>query len=306
MPEIAPASALPTLTAPDVTIDGTTQPGGWVELNGAAAGDVNGLELDGEHATVRGLVVNGFAKGDGILVAKGSGDVIAGDRIGSDPAGEAAVSNMIGVEVTAGGATIGGTDGTKPDMCAGDCDLVPGNSVSEILFAAGGSGSVQGDTIGPDLSGEKVLRFPRTRGLTVGTTGLFRSGPPFFVAARAQEGCPAGPHGAVMIGGASSAPGLAPGNVIAGGSLGVMLASDAVVAGNLIGLNRAGTRSLEGSILDGSSSNFPGLILVSKSPLAHQALPIRPGLSGVLDVAGDVIGGVVPADANVIQGSRSG
>ncbi len=149
VPRIAPASPLPAVSA-SVAIDGTTQGGGWVELSGPSAGGGNGLELDGPGSTVNGLVINGFAKGAGILVAKGSGDVIAGDRIGSDTSGEAAVANMFGVEVQAPGVTIGGTNGTSATTCAGDCDLLSGNSTSEVVFEGGGSGKVIGDTIGPD------------------------------------------------------------------------------------------------------------------------------------------------------------
>ena len=52
VPRIAPASPLPAVTA-SVTIDGTTQSGGWVELSGPKAGG-NGLQLDGSGSTVSG------------------------------------------------------------------------------------------------------------------------------------------------------------------------------------------------------------------------------------------------------------
>ena len=136
---------------------------GWVELSGGgAAGSGNGLELDGAGVSVSGLVIDGFANGAGILVAKGASDVITGDRIGSDPSGNAAVANMFGVEVRAPGVTIGGTNGTSATTCAGDCDLLSGNSTSEVVFEGGGSGKVIGDTIGPDLTGTKVLRWLHT------------------------------------------------------------------------------------------------------------------------------------------------
>jgi hypothetical protein len=54
------------MNAPNVIIDGTTQPGGLVELDGSqaslmSAGDtIVGLNLDGENSTVLGMVINGF------------------------------------------------------------------------------------------------------------------------------------------------------------------------------------------------------------------------------------------------------
>jgi hypothetical protein len=137
VPRIAPLSPLPAVTA-SATIDGTNQPGGWVELLGASAGAGSGIALSGPSSTVRGLVINGFAKGYGIWVGdKSAGDVIAGDRIGSDPTGEVAVPNGTGVGVAAPGTTIGGTSGTRAGTCAGDCDLVSGNYGPERRSHAG-------------------------------------------------------------------------------------------------------------------------------------------------------------------------
>ncbi len=299
VPRIAPASPLPAVSA-SVTIDGTTQGGGWVELSGRSAGGGNGLELDGPGSTVSGLVINGFAKGAGVLVAKGSGDVIAGDRIGSDPSGEAAVANMFGVEVQAPGVTIGGTDGTSATTCAGDCDLLSGNSELEVVFDTGGSGKVIGDTVGPDLTGTKVLNW--------NYDGLVAVGP----LDDSQH------PGTVIIGGATSAPGVAPGNLIAGGSLGVLYsatASGGVVAGNLIGLNRSGTASLEGSLLPETVKNNllfraysdHGVVPYGTNPYPEN--PISSASSGVWVQSGRghvvgavVVGGVLASDADVISG----
>ena len=81
-PTIAPASPLPPVTK-TVTIDGTTQPGGWVELTGANAGaNATGIALGADASVVRGLVVNLWDE-NGILVT-GQGSVIAGNRIGTE------------------------------------------------------------------------------------------------------------------------------------------------------------------------------------------------------------------------------
>jgi hypothetical protein len=296
VPQIEPGFPLPPVTA-SVTIDGTTQRGGWVELSGPKAGNSNGLELEGADSTVRGLVINGFAKGAGILIARGTGDLIAGDRIGSGPAGEIAVPNEFGIAVDAPGVTIGGTVGTKPDSCAGDCDLVSGNAVGEVWFRTGGSGTVTGDTIGPDLTGEKVLKWLDSFAAVVecgGSSGHFNG---LSVAGgNDHQNC-----GSLIVGGATTAPGVAPGNVIAGGRKGVHFGEEAsgdVVAGNLIGLDRTGTRSLEGQ-LKTPSDHF------SKDVLSHTDL--RHNYAGVSASASTVVvGGAAAADANVISGFPTG
>ena len=154
---------------------------------------------------------------------------------------------MFGVEVQAPGVTIGGTNGTSATICAGDCDLLSGNSTSEVVFEGDASGKVIGDTIGPDLTGTKVLRWLAAP-CCVKRYGLVSVGP---------ESKSVPQPGMVIVGGATSAPGMAPGNVIAGGALGVLMDGSAgVVAGNLIGLDRRGTASLEGRLTTGGS-NFP-------------------------------------------------
>ncbi len=89
---------LPTIEAP-VTLDGTTQPGGWVEISGTgelASPGFSGVQADGIRigadgagSTMRGLVINRFY-GSGIHLLPGSdGCIIEGNRIGTDVAGTA-------------------------------------------------------------------------------------------------------------------------------------------------------------------------------------------------------------------------
>ena len=102
---IAPLTALPTITDP-VTIDGDSQPGSVVNTNGPGLGDnaVPLIELSGADdpsdialsitaggSSIRGLVIDGFFQAI-VLEARG-GDVVAGDFIGTNPAGTAALAN---------------------------------------------------------------------------------------------------------------------------------------------------------------------------------------------------------------------
>ncbi|OLE00244.1 MAG: hypothetical protein AUI36_44510 [Cyanobacteria bacterium 13_1_40CM_2_61_4] len=90
---ISPLSPLPTITAP-VTIDGFTQPGSGssgllIELDGTNAGaNANGLTITSGHCNIYSLVVNRF-NAAGVSIQTGDGNLIAGNRIGTDPAGNA-------------------------------------------------------------------------------------------------------------------------------------------------------------------------------------------------------------------------
>ena len=79
---ITPASALPPITDP-LIIDGTTQPGfagaPIIEISGVNAGQsVNGLNIAAGNCIIRGLVINRFATGAGIVVGGSGGSTIAG------------------------------------------------------------------------------------------------------------------------------------------------------------------------------------------------------------------------------------
>jgi hypothetical protein len=252
VPTISPASALPAITA-SVTLDATTQAGGWVELSGANAGSGDGLSLEGANSTVRGLVINGFSGGAGIKLAQGNGDNIVGDRIGTDPSGMTAVPNKYGLYVDAPGATIGGTTGTSATSCTGDCNLLSGNTEAQV-YGESKSGTdipygalkVQGDWIGADATGDAAL--PGSYGVKLGGNDKT------FIP----------PSDAVIIGGDTPRPGVAPGNlIVSSGGRGVEVEGlaamgqggiGATISGNLIGLSPSGQAAL-GRGLDGISAD---------------------------------------------------
>ena len=80
---ITPGSQLPVLTQP-VTVDGTSQPGyagvPLIELSGASAPAVPGIELLGGASTVRGLVIDRWGA-QGILI-ESNHNTIAGNYVG--------------------------------------------------------------------------------------------------------------------------------------------------------------------------------------------------------------------------------
>jgi hypothetical protein len=266
VPLIAPASALPTLQA-SISIDGTTQSGGWVQLSGASeGGTAPGLTVGGGASVIRGLVIDGWAHFGGVFVSGGSGTVIAGDRLGTDPSGTTAVPNEYGVYISVSGVTVGGTDGTSSSMCTGDCNLISGNVDSGVHIEPGGSATVQGDFIGTDLTGESALG----NGMGVDDEA-------------------SGVSSTTLIGGPTSHTGSAPGNVISGNLVdGLRLAGIDTVQGNLIGEDASGSRSLQPS-----------------SPFAPPGQPGGSTVGiGVVGVGSSVVmvGGTAQADRNVIGG----
>ena len=216
---IRPTTALdPIFEA--VTIDGYTQPGSAVntdpiatnavlliELDGSAAGGIglNPAGIDG--SVVQGLVINRW--GVGIQTFNnsggGSGNVIRGNFIGTNPTGTFAESNVSGIIATAPGDVIGGTS-------PADRNLVSGNQ--EGIAAEAPGDLIQGNLVGTDATGSVAI--PNTfRGI------LCNSSNP-------------------VVGG--SAAGAA--NVISGNGIGLHIGANAVVQGNRIGTTADGTGPL--------------------------------------------------------------
>jgi titin len=244
---ISLGSALPTITANNVFLNGLSQGGKGnttplVELNGSSAGSSSdGLLLDGSGGKVSGLLTENFgANGievaannntiggktagagnilssnakDGILIDTGvSGVQVQGNYIGTDAANDL-LGNSNGVEVKGSNNTIGG-----PTSAARN--IISANNNDGLLFDTSASGNlVQGNYIGLKVSGSDFL------GNSV--------------------------NGVEIIGNNNTVGGTAAGagNVISGngvsgaGGAGLLLdsgSSGTVVQGNLIGTNAAGT-----------------------------------------------------------------
>jgi CSLREA domain-containing protein len=164
---ITPATPLPPITDP-VLIDGYTQPGAsantvmvggsnavlLIELNGMNAGaQADGLLINGNTTTVRGLVINRFA-GNGILLNAGAEGTVAGCYIGTNDTGTAALGNAAhGVAIIDSGShTIGGP-------AASDSNLISGNGGDGVHIEETVAGldadtnTVQGNRIGLNSTG---------------------------------------------------------------------------------------------------------------------------------------------------------
>ena len=171
---IAPSGGpLPRITDP-VTINGYSQPGSkpntngpglgsnavlLIELNGTNAGTDNlgiaapGLDIRTRDSTVKGLVINRFW-GAGIRLEGQGGYTIAGNFIGTDPAGDTALPNGLGgirIDSASDGAgsTIGGTTPAARNV-------ISGNGLFGVEIITDDT-NVQGNLIGTSASGTADL-----------------------------------------------------------------------------------------------------------------------------------------------------
>ncbi len=133
------AHSAPMATVP-LTIDGTTEPGGRVEISKSPGpGSLPaGLTLGGPNSVVRGLAFNGF---DYDLVLTGSGDIVQKDSFGTDPLGRpdgwppeiGLLLNSSTADVIGGGSAglgnlfFGGSAGIGLDVRGSAHDLIEGN-----------------------------------------------------------------------------------------------------------------------------------------------------------------------------------
>ncbi len=168
---IAPASELPRITEA-VTIDGYTQPGAsrntltrgatnaalMIELNGERTGfGGTGVEIRSSNTVVRGLVINRFGRGIGIIRTIGgpqpAGNKIEGNFIGTDVLGSADRGNAHdGVFISEGiNNTIGGT-------APASRNLISGNASDGVKIQSQSTGTkVEGNLIGTDKTGTADL-----------------------------------------------------------------------------------------------------------------------------------------------------
>ncbi|HYE96561.1 MAG TPA: T9SS type A sorting domain-containing protein [Rubricoccaceae bacterium] len=162
---------LPAFTAP-ITIDGSTQPGGWVELSGPGLVPdelfVPGIEIGpgGGGSVVRGLVINGFRGSGVVLQAGANGCTIAGNRIGTDAAGTQARGNGTwnaqaavqgaGVRVYSDFNLIAG------NVLAGnfvfDSDVTYDAGAEVLLFEGAEGNRLEGNRIGVGAGGQVIVR----------------------------------------------------------------------------------------------------------------------------------------------------
>lgn len=139
IPTIDTGSALPELTAPAATIDGTTQDVGSVRITGGNRKKEHLLVLAGDDQEVRGLVIDQVAVA---IDVKGNGVTVEGNVVGTDPAGTAAGAATSGVQISGEDAAVTG-------------NLLASASGVEVGGTATGA-RIEGNHIGVSRSGAPV------------------------------------------------------------------------------------------------------------------------------------------------------
>ena len=186
---ITPLDLLPIVSQP-LTIDGYTQPGSSPNTNPTGAlNTVLQIEIDGTSApnrcitisandvTVRGLVINRCSNGIQLFNPFGShatGMVIAGNFVGTDPTGLAALPNETGISIgfTQGGtvnATIGGPD-------PADRNLISANTSVGIATSSNSNGGSTAAIFGNVIGLDKSAASPLPNGVGISLNG---AGPTF-------------------------------------------------------------------------------------------------------------------------------
>jgi hypothetical protein len=342
---IAPSTPLPNITKP-VTINGYSQPGATanthpplqgsnavllIELNLAGA---HALTLAGGNSTVRGLVINRSHLDAGISVITHGGNTIAGNFIGTNPAGTAAGPGNDNSGITLQGAptnTVGG-------LAAADMNVISGNTGNGIICCSAGASDnvIQNNLIGTNAAGNAALaNTAQGISMPTGTGNLVGSTNPVgrnVISANGQHGIllnsnsntiegnfigtdvtgtaalANGDFGISLAGGANTIGGTAAGagNVISGNSTdGILIGNQGqpgnTIQGNLIGSDVTGTVAITGQSVAGINVGpFSVNNLIGGTVAGAGNLIAFSGGNGVL-VGGS---GATGATGNSILGNR--
>jgi titin len=303
-------SPLPAITGPAV-LDGTTQPG-WapgnpvIELNGAGAGGVFGLSIQGGNTTVRGLVINRFAQG-GILLMSNN-NIVTGNFIGTDASGTAALGNGgDGVLIPSGnsGNRIGGTT-------VAERNVISGNGAFGIEITGSGTNGnlVEGNFIGTNAAGSSAI--PNAQGgvrVAAGaggtTIGVYVGGAGNLISGNAGNGI------WISEGDSNTAAGNLIGTDVSGntalgnGSNGILVSSGAT--NTYIGVVTNGRNIISGNVSDGvdivnANTNFVAGNFIGTNA-AGTAAVANGGNGMTINARGNFIGGIFASARNVISGN---
>jgi parallel beta-helix repeat protein len=299
---ISPLSPLPAITVP-LTIDGSFPPNGaglQIELDGSQAGaNANGLTLNGDHCTIRSMIINRFS-GTGILIQTVSnipatgGHLITGNRIGTDAGGTTDSGNSIaGIKILrSNGNTIrqnliSGNNGPGVWLDQSSQNLFTGNQIGTIAGASQPLGNQDGiyidatsagNIIGPEVNASSdinIIAGNAFAGISIlGHNNLVRGN---YIGNNGATAIPNGADGIYILSGSS--------NIIGGTSY----ATSNVISGNL----ENGIQILSMAFGNQITGNFIGTGATSAT------LPIPNGANGILVDVGPVttIGGINTASS---------
>ncbi|MBW3539574.1 MAG: right-handed parallel beta-helix repeat-containing protein, partial [Planctomycetes bacterium] len=258
--------------------------GHGVSLSGGTQANIIGTDGDGLNDAAEGNVISGNL-GDGVRIA-GAGtsfNIVAGNFIGTDVSGAAAIANSLnGVFVNAGAAgnTIGGSTASQRNVIsgntqsgvlfenAGDGNTVEGNFVGVAATGAAGLGNsmvgvrvqdtshtlIRGNVISANAHGVAIARtigpaanYNRVEGNIIGLDATATADLGNSVFGLFIDGGSGDTKFNVVGGSTADTRNIISGNNSAGVLITGAGATDNVVAGNHIGTNGAGTAALGNS-----------------------------------------------------------
>ncbi len=194
--------------------DGNTISNNWIGLDNTgsvASANRYGIYISSSSNNIVHNVLSGNS--DGIYFGNvADNNIIAGNFIGTNPAGTSAISNGYGVRISTGtGNTIGGTT-------AADRNIISGYT-TDAIYITSDSNTVIGNYVGTDYTGTAAIH--NTGGYGIEVSGANNN----------------------VIGAPNA------GNVVSAGVAGIMIvnASGTKIQGNYVGLNAAGTAALSNS-----------------------------------------------------------
>lgn len=308
---------------------GLVSTGNRIQGNIIGIGDASNSYLSGDGGIGLGsgaqhTLVGGSKAGEGNLISSNticgisissptaSGNVVQGNKIGTDAAGTRAVGNLFGITLD-NGAHDNLIGGPKP----GQGNLISGNEAQSIDFEQSNRNVLQGNRIGTDVSGTRAL--PNGSGIVIrnganNTIGGLASGTGNLISGNKREGVLIGNFGTrtTPSTSANAIKGNLIGTDISGkravpNEIGILVADGAT--GNLIGGTTAGERnivsgnrnlgiSLEGDATKGNAirGNFIGTDISGT-----RAVPNVQGVY-VLNARANTIGGAGGA-RNLISGN---
>jgi hypothetical protein len=339
-PKINLLTELPAILR-SVDIDGTTEIGGRVEINGAdvtppsrpifpvlglagmivepyattAEGQaaVDGLELLGGNSTVRGLVIDEFT-GDGLVLAGKGGDVVQDDYLGTNAAGTAGPTVQLPGPNGTSDTFFIQQDGVLVynvgNNLIGGTSAAGRNIISgdeyygvEITGAAATGNVVEGNYVGTDYTGLHGISY--SGGGT--SAGVFVTG---GASNNVVGGTIAAARNVLSYNVAGVSVG-GTGNLVEGNYIGTD-ASGLRALGNDFGVGAGGANTVADNIISGNASD--GLSLGSNVTVVGNWIGVdatgenvlQNGWSGI-DVTGNgnLIGGTTAATRNVISGNHN-
>ncbi|HUA37569.1 MAG TPA: M12 family metallopeptidase [Candidatus Sulfopaludibacter sp.] len=297
---------------------GTDFTGSNAVPNGQAGVDVfsgaNGMIIGGSNAAARNIISgNGYTG----VILNGAGvtnNLVAGNYVGTDPSGEHAVPNQIGIGVW-GGATGNWVGGTG----AGAANVASGNRGDGILVSDPGTSNnlVQGNLVGTDPAGKIAVAngdigvvvqsgadHNLIGGLVPGAGNLISGNTNYgLVIINGQANVVQGNLIGTDMTGTNALPNKFTGAAVWGGATGNLIGGTAAGAGNVISGNATygffiSDTNTSGNFVEG---NLVGTDATGKKALANGFA----GISVFGEASANTIGGTVAGAGNLASGNGS-